>query len=359
MRPLLLTCLAFPLLAQAAGPAPSFELSSGPSRIYLERLTDRQDLNFEIFIANTSDLPLEISTIQVSAYDAGGQLLQRRLIDGNGVRPSIQMVPDRKLAAHGKLTVFNPFASFGTELPLARLDYQVTLATEDGKSTATRSLQVTPQSFQGKTALRLPMRGRVVNYDGHDLQAHHRRFDYSFAPIAQMGFKSNFMRYSYDFVPVNAKGEMHRGDGKRNEDYPGFGSPLLAAGDGVVVAVVNDRPDDRQFDQRQIASNPMVLFGNYLVIDHGNGEFSVYGHLKQGSVRVKLGQKLRQGEAVAQIGASGSAMFPHLHYELQDGADTSAEGLPSYFCGTRRVLGGSTVPRALATVDTGEIVESD
>ena len=359
MRLPLLPCLLVPLFAHAAVAAPAFELSSGPSTIYLEQVNDRQDLNFEIFIANTSDVPLEISAIQVSAYDAGGNLLQRRLIDGNGVRPSIQTVPERKVAAHGQLTVFNPFASFGKDLPLSRLEYQVTLASEDGKTAATRSLRVTPRAFKGKTALRLPLRGRVINYDGHDLQAHHRRFDYSFAPLAQMGFKSNFMRYSYDFVPVDANGETHRGDGSRNEDYAGFGSELLAAGDGVVAAVVNDRPDDRQFDQRQIADNPMVLFGNYLVIDHGNGEFSVYGHLKHGSVRVKPGQRLRQGEAVAQVGASGSAMFPHLHYELQDGRDTSAEGLPSYFSGTRLVLGERRLARELATVDTGEIVEAD
>ncbi len=139
---------------------------------------------------------------------------------------------------------------------------------------------------------------------------------------------------------------------------PVLGTDLIAAGDGVVTAVVNDRPDDRQFDQRQIASNPLVLFGNYLVIDHGNGEFSVYGHLKQDSVRVKAGQRVRQGEPVAQVGASGSAMFPHLHYELQDGPNTVAEGLPSYFSDFRVWRGATAMKRKLATVDSGEIIES-
>ena len=103
----------------------------------------------------------------------------------------------------------------------------------------------------------------------------------------------------------------------------------------------------------------MVLFGNYLVLDHGNGEFSLYGHLKQGSVRPAVGQRVRRGEPVAQIGASGSAMFPHLHYELQDGPDTRAEGLPSYFSGFRAWVGAASIKRKLATVDTGEIVEAD
>lgn len=345
--------------AHAMAPEPAVQLSSGPSRVLIERLPDRQDLNFEIFIDNKSAQALAVSEVKVSAYDAKGRLLQRRLIDGNGVRPSVQTVPERNVAANSKLTLFNPFPSFGKDLELARLNYQVTLASEDRKTRVTRSLDVKPEAYQGKTALRLPQRGRLINYDGHDFHSHHRRFDYSFAPLAQMGFKSNFMRYSYDFVAVDAAGEMHRGDGATNEDYFGFGAELIAAGDGVVTTVVSDRPDDRQFDQRQIAVNPMVLFGNYLVIDHGNGEFSVYGHLKQNSVRVKPGQRVRQGDPVAQVGASGSAMFPHLHYELQDGPDTSAEGLPSYFGIFHAVRGDQAVPRTLATVDTGEIVESD
>lgn len=360
MRLLLLPCLLATALAPAAAAnAQTVTLSSGPARVLVERVADRQDVNFEIFIDNPGAVPLEISEVVLSVYDKAGHLLQRRLVDGNGVRPSVHTLPERKVAAKSKLTVFNPFPSFGKELELARLTYQVTLQSEDRKTRTTASLEVSPVEYLGKTALRLPLRGRVINYDGHDFLAHHRRFDYSFAPLAQMGFKSNFMRYSYDFVPVDAGGAMHRGDGSRNEDYPGFGADLLAVGDGVVSAVVSDRPDDRQFDQKQIAVNPMVLFGNYLVIDHGNGEFSVYGHLKQHSVRVKPGQRVRQGDLVAQVGASGSAMFPHLHYELQDGPDTSAEGLPSYFSGLRLVLGERKLPRARATVDTGEIVEAD
>ena len=364
MRPVFfLLCLACgPSLAAApAAPtssAATIRLSSGPSEPWIERLPDRQDINFEIFIDNGTGLALEIAAVELSAYDAQDRLLLQRLIDGNGIRPSVQTVPQRALAAGERLTLFNPFPSLAASLPLARLHYLIRLESADGKQEFAGELDVHPRARASRTALRLPLRGRLINYDGHDFLAHHRRFDYTFAPIAQLGFKSNFMRYAYDFVPVNADGAMHRGSGSANDDYFGFGAELLADGDGVVVAVVEDRADDRHFDQSEIASNPMALFGNYLVIDHGNGEFSVYGHLKQGSVRPVLGQHLRQGELVAQIGASGSALFPHLHYELQDGPDTRAEGLPSYFSDIRVWLGGVSRMRKLGTVDTGEIVEA-
>ncbi|MGH8237369.1 MAG: peptidoglycan DD-metalloendopeptidase family protein, partial [Steroidobacteraceae bacterium] len=54
----------------------------------------------------------------------------------------------------------------------------------------------------------------------------------------------------------------------------------------------------------------MVLFGNYVVIDHGNGEFSHLGHLKPGSVQVAAGDKVRAGQPIAQVGTSGSSLFP-------------------------------------------------
>ncbi len=346
-------------LAQATVPTPAVTLSSGPAKVWIERLPDRQDLNFEFFIDNRSGQKLEIGRVELSAYDEQDRLLLRRLVDGNGVRPSVLTLPAREVDAGQRLTVFNPFPSFSPALPLARLHYQFELESADGKQKFSSEIDVRPLRRETRTTLQLPLRGRLINYDGHDYLAHHRRFDYTFAPIAQMGFRSNFMRYSYDFVPVDASGAMHRGSGKDNADYFGFGAELLAVGDGVVVALVEEHADNRQFDQSQLASNPMVLFGNYLVLDHGNGEFSVYGHLKQDSVRPAVGQRVRRGEPVAQIGASGSAMFPHLHYELQDGPDTRAEALPSYFGGFRAWVGATSIKRKLATVDTGEIVEAD
>jgi murein DD-endopeptidase MepM/ murein hydrolase activator NlpD len=102
----------------------------------------------------------------------------------------------------------------------------------------------------------------------------------------------------------------------------------------------------------------MVIFGNYIVIDHGNGEFSHLGHLKPGSAKVAVGDKVRAGQAIAQVGTSGSSLFPHLHYELAASAGTEGEGLPSQFVTFDRIL-GSTRARADGTSpDSGDIVEA-
>ena len=54
--------------------------------------------------------------------------------------------------------------------------------------------------------------------------------------------------------------------------------------------------------------------GNGVLIDHGNGLQSIYCHLKKDSIIVKPKQKIRTGQKIAQIGQSGMAEFPHLHF---------------------------------------------
>jgi len=353
---LLATALSAPAPAPAPASAPSISVAPASPRI--EEWPERRDLNFDLRVDNAGGPARELVALELSAYDAAGRLQLRRRLDGNGVRPSIATVPDRALPANGKLTVFNPFASFARNQALARLHYELHFAGAEGEAETVLAFDVQPSAAPARTTLRLPLRGAMLNYDGHDFYAHHRRFDTSFAPIAALGFRGNFMRYAYDFVPVAADGSSHAGDGARNTDWPGFGAEVLAVADGRVVASANNRPDNREFDQSKLATDPWVLFGNYLLVDHGNGEFSVYGHLQQGSVRPAVGTQVRAGEVLAKIGASGSAFFPHLHYQLQDGPDLRAEGLPSYFEAVR-AWDAAAASASRRSVDTGEIVRAD
>lgn len=359
MRRLLVSCLlSLSPLSVFAGTEPDVRIAYEPTTVYRERIGSDLALNFELRVDNRSDTALSIDRLEVSAYDANGALLLRRFVDGNGVRPSLQTLGDRDIAAGQGLTVFNPFERFPAELPIVRLNYRLELSNEDGNRKTVRDIDVAPADYHNDQALHLPLAGRMLNYDGHDLLGHHRRFDVHFAPLAALGFTRNFMRYSYDFVPVDAAGEMFAGAFGRNEDWFGFGQPILSAGDGIVIAVANGEPDDRNFDQSRLAIEPMVLFGNYVVVDQGHGEFAVYAHAKRNSVRVRPGQRVSRGEPLAAIGASGSAFFPHLHFQLQSAAGIVADGLPSYFDDFARIIGTTRAPRRQATVDTGEIVES-
>jgi hypothetical protein len=102
-------------------------LTIEPKEAYIERRGTEQRVNFDLLLHNGGVLPLRINKIQVSVYDSTGALAFRRFLDENGRPSGISTVPDRIVPAGGVLDVFNPFYSFGEELPLARLHYEIPL----------------------------------------------------------------------------------------------------------------------------------------------------------------------------------------------------------------------------------------
>lgn len=118
-----------------------------------------------------------------------------------------------------------------------------------------------------------------------------------------------------------------------NSDLVGFGRELVAPAAGVVVKARGDRPDQPTpgvNDERYLApeiggGDP----GNHVVIDHGDGEFSLIAHMKAGSLAVRRKQRVRQGELIGLLGNSGDSSAPHVHHQLQDGPDwQTANALP-------------------------------
>jgi Peptidase family M23 len=128
------------------------------------------------------------------------------------------------------------------------------------------------------------------------------------------------------------------------EDFPGFGQPVFAPADGVVV-----RARDRSRDHDSRNSWPALLFlfaeaaareargpagilGNHLVLDLGDGVYAVLAHLKHGSLRVGRGDRVTAGEQVAECGNTGNSTEPHVHFHLMDHPNVLfAAGLPMRF----------------------------
>lgn len=83
-----------------------------------------------------------------------------------------------------------------------------------------------------------------------------------------------------------------------------YGAKVVAAGAGKVIMVNTDGRGGG--------------YGNFVVINHGNGFFTLYGHLS--NVTVKAGQTVSAGEQVGNVGSTGFSTGPHLHFECrQDG----------------------------------------
>jgi len=162
----------------------------------------------------------------------------------------------------------------------------------------------TPATYRPKGTYRLPFQGWWwVGNGGPDPETSH-----SWELLGQ--------RFAYDFLIRDEEGKTHRGSGRRPEDYYAFGAPVCAPADGVVVAVQNrhrDCPWPGLLD-------PLAwsIVGNYVLIRHEGGEYSLLAHLKRGSVRVRPGQWVRAGEVVGECGNSGHSTQPHLHFQFLD-----------------------------------------
>lgn len=77
------------------------------------------------------------------------------------------------------------------------------------------------------------------------------------------------------------------------------GQPIIAADSGTVI----------------LAGNQGDGYGNYVIIDHGNGYKTLYGHMS--SVAAYTGQQVAQGEVIGYVGSTGNSTGPHLHFEIR------------------------------------------
>ena len=94
--------------------------------------------------------------------------------------------------------------------------------------------------------------------------------------------------------PFTGLTQMHEGIDISNR----VGIPVVTPADGIISNSGND-----------------LASGNLLVISHGFGMFSYYGHLNK--ILVNVGQKVKRGEKIAEVGMSGKTTGPHLHYEVK------------------------------------------
>lgn len=85
------------------------------------------------------------------------------------------------------------------------------------------------------------------------------------------------------------------------------GTIVRASAPGKVVKVVNSIPG---FQARS--------WGNYIIIEHENGIYSRYAHLQLGSILLRPGMKVNQGQVIGRSGNTGNSTGPHLHYQVEN-----------------------------------------
>lgn len=121
----------------------------------------------------------------------------------------------------------------------------------------------------------------------------------------------------------------------------------------------DNKPGTLAFKMQDLKTDQDLFPGHCVVIDHLNGEYSFLVHLKKGSVTVKEGDAVKKGEAIGQVGNSGSSMYPHLHYQLGDKPDyINSSGLPIYFHNYSLISGEKSVEIGRSYISAGDFIEN-
>jgi hypothetical protein len=328
-----------------------------PKASIIELYQNRYYLNFDFVIDKSGSDTLYLDKIIATYYDNKSQYIGEKFLDNNGSAPSLDVLKNTTFKGVTRATIFNPFHE-NVYTHISKIKYQfIFLDNLDNEISILDTVSVSNyhQSFNAI----LPLKDKLLVYDGHDYLSHHRRFDLEAGFIKKVGFKGNFMRYAFDFVVLDSLGNRFKNKGKDNSDWFAFSKPVNAVTDGEIVALRDSLADDKSFNMQNISINPFELFGNYVVIKHSENVFSVYGHLKQNSLKgLKLSAKVKQNQKIGEIGLSGSTFFPHLHFEMQNSIDFNAEGLPSYFSKFIIFQGNQKLKIIDGTINTGDIVQT-
>ena len=115
-------------------------------------------------------------------------------------------------------------------------------------------------------------------------------------------------RYPVNYIAITTyfiKGEHNGLDLGWNSKHGGKNQPIYAAADGKVYSIKDKDKTGKSW-------------GNYVKIYHGNKIYTLYAHLKDG-IKVKKGQKVKQGDLLGYMGNTGKAAGNHLHYEYYKG----------------------------------------
>lgn len=163
-------------------------------------------------------------------------------------------------------------------------------------------------------------------------------------------------RYAYDFIQVDwsRKGHPAYRDsllqyllfGVSLNKYYCWGQKVYSPFTGIIVATedgYDERTRTNLFSDMTTAYinahyfNPhkddlRLVAGNYIIIKYDDNIYAALCHLKRGSIQVSVGQNVKRGDYISNVGHSGNSFAPHLHFQLMDSSDIStAHGLPCAF----------------------------
>lgn len=155
----------------------------------------------------------------------------------------------------------------------------------------------------------LPLTGEWIVTQGHQGK-HTHKLDWA---------------YAWDFELEDTRGQSYADRADQLTEYYGYGKPVLASAAGYVSKIVS-----HVVDNQPGGVNTQENWGNYVSISHGYGLWTLYAHLKKDSIPVKVGDYVNCGDKIGLVGNSGRSPLPHLHFQVQLGAEAGSRSKLSH-----------------------------
>jgi murein DD-endopeptidase MepM/ murein hydrolase activator NlpD len=343
---------------------PEIEIRFCPaSAVWMYPLESRRDLQSlmlqNVAVINHGSAPFKIDDIDIELLQSNRAVESRKLN-----REAVQRIADRgaKLQAAGILQQVG-FQFCDTDLIAPSIKLAGATLARD------QALLIVSQVFAfngARDMLRVRVHGNV---DGHaaeftgsiPIKSEFAKNKYIFPlrGVWYAGWGASFHtghrwavpeEFALDIAKIGESGFSHKGDGTRFGDYYAYGADVIAAADGRVISAANDQPEDASAMQRpnetqeayfgrlqkeqgeRLAKGLTAITGNYVMIDHGKSEYSLYAHLQPGSVRAHVGDQVKAGDVIGNLGSSGNSTEPHLHFHVCDKSDPlMCAGIPVNF----------------------------
>lgn len=289
----------------------------------------RSHLAYEIHLTNFSGGPIDLRRVDVRDAQASSSAQPLLRLEGSALIAAMQPVGVR--AGPG-------LADLRTLAPGGRVVLYVWVILDAGASTPqTLRHRITTSGREfdaGTVALRTvkppslgpPLKGAAwFAGNGPDNTSGHRR-----ALIPVDGRATIAQRFAIDWLKIGPDGRTFKGKAEDNRSYHAYGAELLAVVDGEIVAVHDGIPENVPGPaSRAVPITLETVGGNYVVLALGGDQYAVYAHLQPGSLRVKVGDRVKRGQVLGLLGNSGNSTEPHLHFHVCDGpTPLTSEGLP-------------------------------
>src|SRR5579872_50576 len=319
--------------ARERGPRVDIVCPSPPIAVTIDK---DKVLVYDLHVTNFDTVPLTLKRIEIFANNEASQPLSTltdESLSAEMTRVGTAMMSansangskDTRVIEPGGRNIVFVWVELPSNLPVpASLRHRIVFSPGAGNmADATLGNFQVPVNQDSVPALSPPFNGGTwLAGDGPANNSGHRR-----SITAIDGYIYSSERFAVDWVKVGPNGDSRHDGATRNENWWGYGEPVLAVADGEITEVVDGIPDNQPRVLPPVTLDNIA--GNHIILQIAPNRFVTYAHLQNGSIKVRQHDHVHRGDTLALLGNSGNTTGAHLHLQVTDrNSVLQSQGVP-------------------------------